>query len=679
MEHKANIFGVALICVAFGSEALTLGRARGAVLVGQPLDVVIPVQMDASEEAASLCFEADVFHADTRQEASRVRVAVEATGQANTANVRILSSAVVDEPVVTVYLKAGCAQKTTRRYVLLADLPSEVAAPVSALPPTARLARPPVPVPVVLPPETAAAAASASPVATSSAPAVKPKTVRAPTQVARQDVVDKRADVGAAVAGPKRAQSGEAKKPARATGQSRLKLDPLELLSDRVANLDTYMTFPPSGDALHNLEKIQTLEGNVKTLLALTAKNESSLADLKMRLQKAEAERFPVSVIYGLIALVLVCLSAVALLWTRQRRVHAEDENWWHGADAMPAAVPPEREPGFLGTSPVPAAALKEDPDEKPVPKKTRSGALTGFGSDAGSSSELGVSLMEMSESAFDDLMQSGVAHAANRKQPAASAKDSPPAPAPGLHLHSEATLDARQQAEFFVSLGQTDRAVQFLTRQIEECDAPNPSLYLDLLSLLHSLSLKPDFQSLRQNFNRLFNAKIPEFAVFKNEGRGLESYPEVLSRISACWSTSTVLELLDAYILQNPQLAKSPVFEVAAFRDLLLLHDVAQRMVLDAGSALNGPSDMSMDETVSPSLPDLDLDLGLFESGSRGSDFHLVGATEVDIPLLMPGDHGFEGAAADAGHAFDIDQMLSFDLPESSLSSELPGTKSRS
>jgi len=669
LEHKANIFGVALICAAFGSEALTLGRVRGAALIGQPLDMVIPVQMDASEDAASLCFEADVFHADTRQEASRVRVVVEATGQANTANVRILSSAVVDEPVVTVYLKAGCGQKTTRRYVLLADLPSEVAVPLAGSQPAPRLARPLAP--VVLPPDTAAAAASAAPVVTSSAPVVKPKTVRAPAQAARQDVVDKRADVGAVVAGPKRTQLGEAKKSGRTTGQSRLKLDPLELLSDRVANLDSYMTFPPSDDALHNLEKIQTLEGNVKTLLALTAKNESSLADLKMRLQKAEAERFPVSVIYGLIALVLVCLSAVALLWTRQRRVHTDDENWWGGAGAMPAAVPPELEPGFLGTSPVPAAVPKEL-DEKPVPKKTRSSALSSFGADAGPSSELGVSLMEMSESAFDDLMQSGVAHAANRKQPAASAKDSPPVPVPGLH--SEATLDARQQAEFFVSLGQTDRAVRFLTRQIEESDAPNPALYLDLLSLLHSLSLKPDFQNLRQNFNRLFNAKIPEFAVFKNEGRGLESYPEVLSRITACWSTSTILELLGAYIVQNPKLAKSPVFDLAAFRDLLLLHDIAQRLVLDANSAFNGPTDMSMNETVSPSLPDLDLDLGLFESDSHEFDSRPAGATEVDIPLLMPGDHGFEGVVADAGHPFDIDQMLSFDLPEAGL----PSTKSR-
>ncbi|WP_157979284.1 FimV family protein [Rhodoferax ferrireducens] len=670
MEHKASILGVALICVAFGSEALTLGRVRGAALVGQPLDMVIPVQMDAGEDASSFCFDADVFHADTRQEASRVRVVVEATAQAQTANVRVLSSAVVDEPVVTVYLRTGCGQKTTRRYVLLADLPSEVAAPVSGAQLPSRTARPPAQV-VLLP--DVAAAPRPSPVVANSAQPVKTKTVRGPTQAARQGIVDKRADVRAAIAAPKQTQSDEAKKPGRTTGQSRLKLDPLELLSDRVANLDAYMTFPPSEDALHNLEKIQTLEGNVKTLLALTAKNESSLADLKMRLQKAESERFPGSVIYGLIALVLVCLAALALLWTRQRRVHTGDDNWWSGADAMPAAVAPELEPG-PGPSTSPATAHQEL-DETPEPKKARSTAVSGLVADSGPSSEPGVSLVEMSESAFDDLMQSSVVHAANRKQPAALAVVSPPAPVPGLH--SEATLDVRQQAEFFVSLGQTDRAVRILAKQIDESDAPNPSLYLDLLSLLHSLSLKSDFQSLRKDFNLLFNARVPEFAVFKNEGKGLESYPDVLSRITACWSTSTILELLGAYILQNPQLAKVPVFDLAAFRDLLLLHDVAQRVVLDADLALNGQTDYSVDETLPPPMLDLDLDLGLFDSDIDGLSRPPV-AAEVDIPLVMPGDHEFKAAGADARHVLDVDQMLSFDLPEAGMASGPPGIKSR-
>ena len=65
---KFKLLGLLVLLVAVNSQALTLGRLRGVALVGQALDVAVQVQMDADETPASLCFEADVFHADTRQE-----------------------------------------------------------------------------------------------------------------------------------------------------------------------------------------------------------------------------------------------------------------------------------------------------------------------------------------------------------------------------------------------------------------------------------------------------------------------------------------------------------------------------------------------------------------------------------------------------------------------------------
>ena len=128
-----NRFLLLLMLLAAGqSAALTLGRLRGAALVGQPLDVLVQIQLNADEAPTALCLEADVFHADTRQDAGRVRVTVEPTAQANTVNARVMSSSYIDEPMVTVYLRAGCAQKSVRRYVLLADFPSEVAASTAA-------------------------------------------------------------------------------------------------------------------------------------------------------------------------------------------------------------------------------------------------------------------------------------------------------------------------------------------------------------------------------------------------------------------------------------------------------------------------------------------------------------------------------------------------------------------
>lgn len=594
MNHKVIIFGVALLCTALAGEALTLGRVRGAVLVGQPLNMVVPVQMEAGEDASTLCFEADVFHADTRQDARRVRVVVEPTGQANAANVRVISSAVIDEPVVTVYLRTGCGQKTTRRYVLLADVQSEVSAPplTSRVAPVAALSLAPAaltPVPPVL--------ASASSLATRSAQAVKPKAGRAPRPAVRPEADRKRPEVKEAVAKTR-------------PSQSRLKLDPLDVLSDRISDLDSSMTFAPPEDALRNMQKMQTLEGNVKALLALAAKNEASLLDLKTRLYKAESDRFPASVIYGLIALVLACVAALASLWNRQRRVQAGDNDWWSGSLATPDAAPPEPPSGSL-----PGALVAEpEPAQAVVTPQAPVAAVSNLSSHPDSLTESGYHLKEMSESDFDHLMEAESTPSVKLKPPTLPL----PAPVAMPHkgavssLNSEAVQDIRQQAEFFVSLGQTDRAVRILKKQIDETDEPNPFFYLDLLSLFHSLSMKVDFQLFREDFNQLFKGRVPDFSSFKDEGQDLVSYPEVLSRITALWPMPGVLDVIEECIFQYPHGAQTPSFDLTAFRDLLFLHEIALSVVLSAAPAelesKAGATDRGRQARGLPRALDLDL-----------------------------------------------------------------------
>ncbi|MES2879930.1 MAG: hypothetical protein V4713_16070, partial [Pseudomonadota bacterium] len=375
MKLRSELVGVTLLCVAFGSEALTLGRVRGAVLVGQPLNVVIPVQMDIGEDASSLCFDAEVFHADTRQESSRVRVQVEQTAQAHAANVRVLSSMGVDEPVVTVYLHTGCGQKTTRRYVLLADFPSEVAAPAVSLPSTPVAVLPPVqkdPIPVVPGP------VSTAPQVPRVAPAVKAKKIRTSTPAVRTEVVPKPPAAKASVTVP-------------AQAQSRLKLDTLELLSGRVADMESSIKVTPPDEALRTMQQMQALQGDVKALLAAATKNEASLVELKVRLQKAESERFPGGVIYGLIALVLACLAAIAFLWNRQRRVHTDGDDWWSGA-TVPVSSAPEPAPR-PAPQPLPVPVVVPPPrDDKPASNKTPPAVAVNSSALA---SESGVKLME--------------------------------------------------------------------------------------------------------------------------------------------------------------------------------------------------------------------------------------------------------------------------------------------
>lgn len=620
MKLKSNMVGMVVLCIAFSSQSLTLGRVRGAVLVGQQLDVVIPVQMAAGEEATSLCFEAEVFHGDTRQESSRVRVLVEAAAQAQTAHVRIVSSAIIDEPVVTVYLRTGCGQKTSRRYVLLADFSSDMLAPTAQ--------QQYVTPKVALLPVSPGASIAASQFSTA-APIQKAKKSRVSTQIVSSEVTVKRSESKSVVAPLKRTQS-----------QSRLRLDPLELLSDRVANIDTFMMFTPPEDAVRTMQKMQTLEADVKTLLASSAKNEASLLDMKARLQKAEAERFPRGILYGLMALVLACLTAIAYLWTRQRRHYTGVGDWWSGAAVMPLPATLEPEPKPI---PDPVVFHKQE-DEARAPQITPPADLSGSAIEVALPAETGVKLMDMSETDFEDLMQSESTPDMKRRRASKPMPEVVAQTGPAHLINSEEMLDIRQQAEFFVSLGQTDRAMRVLKKQIDEGDEPNPFVYLDLLSIFHSLGLKNEFQLLRKDFNLLFNGRVPEFALFKEEGQGLESYPEFLSRITSLWPTAKALEVIVACIYQDPWDAKIQSYDLAAFRDLLLLHAIVQDVLLEPQAQVHEAIYIAQEMVTPPRVLDLDL-------------------SDSKMARLPPSLES--KAAPDAHLPIDMGNLIDFDLPE--------------
>jgi hypothetical protein len=115
-----------------------MGRARGLAILGRPLDVSVPVQLDSQEDASAQCFEADVFYGESRQSGNMVTVIGDGRTQAQPVTVRVVANANVNEPVVTMYLRAVCGQKSSRSYVLLADMLTELAPLPVATPLTVR-------------------------------------------------------------------------------------------------------------------------------------------------------------------------------------------------------------------------------------------------------------------------------------------------------------------------------------------------------------------------------------------------------------------------------------------------------------------------------------------------------------------------------------------------------------
>jgi hypothetical protein len=457
----------------------------------------------------------------------------------------------------------------------------------------------------------------------------------------------------------------------RLSGPSRLKLDPLELFSDRIASLDTFMTFSPTEDVVRTVQKIQTLETDVKALRVSAAINEANLKELKARLQMAQAQRFPMELIYALIAAVLVCLAAVAYLLYRQRRDRLSDNDWWTSADNQRALIDGETEPGIPFDAELSAKALQESKARK----TPRANAGPGSSKNNQATSEIDVSMVEMSHSTFDQLMESGGSLHAAHKRPPASALGAQSGLA--LNRNAEALLDIGHQVELLVSLGKTERAIALLKKLIHDSAEPYPSTYLDLLGLLHSLGLKTEFQQTRAEFSRLFNGRVAEFSVFRGDGKSLESYPEVLSRIAALWPRPEVRAFIGACILRDPRHPEIEPFDLAAFRDLLLLHaivpsvrhrprakDDAPRPTL--ASSLSAPVDPQADfprpGIANPELLDLDLS----DSEVDGPQPASVTAPGVDIPLLISGVDEEARQPVNSAPTPVSDDLLNFDLPES-------------
>jgi len=102
------------------AQAAGIGAASPVTVLGQPLDFVIALRLDAGETLSPECVNAEVTVGDQRLSSSAVRTVIERLG-ADSARVRVQTQAVIDEPVLAVQLTVGCAARVTRRFVVLAD------------------------------------------------------------------------------------------------------------------------------------------------------------------------------------------------------------------------------------------------------------------------------------------------------------------------------------------------------------------------------------------------------------------------------------------------------------------------------------------------------------------------------------------------------------------------------
>ncbi len=577
MNHvilRSNALGGLLLLITSSSLAVSLGPVRGSALVGRTLDLSVLARLDAGDDAAALCTDAELMYSDTRLDAGKVTVRTSATGEAGQALIRVTSSMIVDEPVVSLVLRAGCSAKNSRRYVLLADLPMQAAE------------RPPLPIsPAIVPGVPAAPADSSRAIARGGEGAGPTGSgVRGSSSSAAQAAVrtPRRERVGPAAADMSASRNTSTSRPAFGAslspslrlgepaalkpGTPRLQLDSAELLAENTPNLKSSLElqslptevnprrseFAALWRALNlrpdelarDAQRLDELQAQARSLRDANSKNQAELALTREELKKAEVGRYANPLVYALSALLVGLLLGAGYLYYRFKSSRTRAA-WWdqrateHGAPQKPAISADSRS---LDTH-FPRAIR---PVLVPVPR-----------GDAVPLAEPSVTAFTAAESTFSP---SGIS-------------------ASGRGVNVNELFDIAQQADFFVSLGQHDHAIEVLSNHIRENAQTSPLAYLDLFKLYHDMDRQPQYDELRLQFNRIFNAEVPPFQGFRQRGEGLEAYAGAMTRIQSLWNTPRVLDVIEESLFRKPG-RPDDAFGLEAYRELLLLYAIANEFI---------------------------------------------------------------------------------------------------
>ena len=576
-----------LLLTAASSMAMSLGRHSGATLIGRPLDISVQAVLEAQDDVSSLCLEADVFYGDNRLEKSRVRVTLERSAPTSLQGlIRIRSSVLVDEPVVTFYVRAGCQLKTERRYVTLAELVSESASdrntPLPMAAPSAAPLRP-----AVVPPF-ATDAIGAQAAVPKPARSVRRDSAGTPASSAQADPGNIAPDGAAPTAKPPRARAAGQASRAPVPGKARLKLEPLDLVIERNPQLKAsaeLLSIPAANpleraaasalwralsaqpqDILRDTEKLQALENSVRSLQAQSQKTLLSIDELNLKLQQAQADRYANTLVYALVAFLLAAMAGLAFLLRHRLSGHlggSGDKPWWRKneafenqqeawVDSLPAREEYGLGPNRLGA--VPKSILVDIDVDFDLDKAT---------------SESGRIRPAQTPNFVDSAPFA-------RKQTSGFGSS---VMHPIRALKAEELFDVQQQADFFLSIGQPEQAIEVLRGHITENVEASALVYLDLFSLYHQLHRAAEYDSLRVIFNQRFNTQVPTFELYTDKNSGLESYQLALSRIEALWPSPKVLEIIEESLFRQPD-SKGEVFNLEAYRELLLLYSVAKEII---------------------------------------------------------------------------------------------------
>jgi hypothetical protein len=306
-------------------------------------------------------------------------------------------------------------------------------------------------------------------------------------------------------------------------------------------------------DILRDGQKLSVLEAEAKGLREQEALNKAALKSMASEVEKS---RYITWLAYALGALLLAALAGLYWLWKRSTSAAASGgkKSWWAAGTA--------KEPGIGVKAAVASSRAKSvDLDLDLGDESGMDGLHSGLG-------ESEAALLSASDRRDFPASQMGVSRS----------------------VATEELFDIQQQSDFFVSLGEYEQAIGVLKTHIAESPEPSALAYLDLFKLYHRLERRDDYEKLRVDFNHRFNAGAPPFDQYSDQSRGLESYETAFGRVQALWPQPRVLDVIENSIFRDSSDSDAEVFDLEAYRELLLLHAIAKDVI--KRDASNGAAD---------------------------------------------------------------------------------------
>ena len=165
------------------------------------------------------------------------------------------------------------------------------------------------------------------------------------------------------------------------------------------------------------------------------------------------------------------------------------------------------------------------------------------------------------------------------------SQAEPPPAPQrmpeiapPPRNEDTEVKEDILDQAEVFMAHGHGDLAIHLLQEHLREAPTESPVPWLLLLDLLHRGGDTEGYAAASAECRRYFNINLTGHPISQDSetGQGLEAYPHLLEQLVNVWNTPEITAFFHDLIYDDRGGTRVG-FEPSAYRDILLLREIAQ------------------------------------------------------------------------------------------------------